>query len=243
MNNQIKGRKRATSQKEDKATTKNAVTIVSQLGCISHDSDALASQGTKESRTSPMQEVLELIQRVRFAKSTLRQASIREQKGPSMGNINVRVLHQRSPYAMKFEDRSHEETERQQRCVRCKAWNIATSIHKLKEKDKAAFYFPAEEWVLPAASTKFVVDSGASMHMVIKKDRNSAELETMMTSRNPTTVMTANGEVQTREEATVYVKQLDLFIKVMILEETSAVLSLGNSVRTMGIHRSSCSPR
>ena len=39
--------------------------------------------------------------------------------------------------------------------------------------------------------------------------------------------MTANGEVQTREEAMVYVKQLDLFVKVMFLEETPAVLSLG----------------
>ena len=45
---------------------------------------------------------------------------------------------------------------------------------------------------------EFVVDSGASMHMVSKRDLNCAELETMRTSRSPTTVMTANGEVQTR---------------------------------------------
>ena len=56
---------------------------------------------------------------------------------------------------------------------------------------------------------EFVVASGASMHMVSKRDLNSAELETMRTSRSPTTVMTANCEVQTREEATVYVEQLD----------------------------------
>ena len=62
--------------------------------------------------------------------------------------------------------------------------------------------------------------------MVSKKDLNPAELETMRTSRSPTTVVTANGEVQTREEATVYVKQLDLFVKDMLLEETPAVLSL-----------------
>ena len=72
-------------------------------------------------------------------------------------------------------------------------------MYKLKEKDKATFYSPAEEWVLPAASTKepeereFAVDSGASMHMVSKRDLNSAELETMRISRSPTTVMTANG--------------------------------------------------
>ena len=68
---------------------------------------------------------------------------------------------------------------------------------------------------MPAASTiklkerEFAVDSGASMHKVSKRDLNSAELETMRTSRSPTTAMTANGEVQTREEATVYVKELD----------------------------------
>ena len=44
---------------------------------------------------------------------------------------------------------------------------LPKNIYKLKEKDKATFYSPAEEWVLPAASTKepeereFVVDSGA----------------------------------------------------------------------------------
>ena len=58
--------------------------------------------------------------------------------------------------------------------------------------------------------------------MVSEKD-----LDSMRTSRRPTTVMTSNGKVQTREEATVYVKELDLFVTVMLLEETTAVLSLG----------------
>ena len=202
---------------------------VSQLGCVSQDSDALVSQG-RESRGNPLQKVLEPIRRLRLTESTLRQAIVREKKRPSLGKMSVKVLHQRRPYAMKVEDRFHEETERQQRCARSKAWNLAKNISKLKENDKSAFNFPAEEWLLLAASTKepeereFVVDSGMSMRMVSKRDRNSAELETMRTSRSPTTVMTTDGEVQTREEATVYVKQLDLFIKDMLLEETPAVL-------------------
>ena len=36
--------------------------------------------------------------------------------------------------------------------------------------------------------------------------------------------MTANGEVQTREESTVNVKELDLFVTVTLLEEHPAVL-------------------
>ena len=104
------------------------------------------------------------------------------------------------PSSVKFNSvffRSQEETEKQQRCARS---NLVINIYKLKENDKATFYPPAEEWVLPAASTKepeereFVVDSGASMLMVSKRDLISAALETMRTSRSPTAVMTANGE-------------------------------------------------
>ena len=72
--------------------------------------------------------------------------------------------------------------------------------------------------------------------MVSEKDLNSTELETMRTSKSPMTVMTANGEVRTTEEATVYVKQLDLLVKVMLLEETPAVLSLGKLCEDHGVH-------
>ena len=53
---------------------------------------------------------------------------------------------------MKFEDRSQEETERQERCARGKAWNLAKHTYKLKEKDKATFFSPAIEWSLLAPS-------------------------------------------------------------------------------------------
>ena len=106
------------------------------------------------------------------------------------------------------------------------------NIPQLKEKHKTAFFSPSENWCLLAPSTikpeerEFVVDSGASMHMISKKDLHSTELETVTTSRSPTTV-TANGEVQTHEEATVYVKELDIFLAMKVLEDTPAVLSLG----------------
>ena len=73
------------------------------------------------------------------------------------------------------------------------------------------------------------------MHMVSKRDPNSAELETMRISKNPTTVMTANGELQTSQEATVYVKELDLLVAVMLLEETPQFFLSGSSARIMGI--------
>ena len=46
-------------------------------------------------------------------------------------------------------------------------------------------------------------------------------------SCSPTIVITANGEVQTHEEATVYVKELDIFLTMKVLENTPAVLLLG----------------
>ena len=52
-------------------------------------------------------------------------------------------------------------------------------------------------------------------------------METLTTSKSPTTVITANGEVQTHEEATVYVKELDIFLTMKVFEDTPAVLSLG----------------
>ena len=74
---------------------------------------------------------------------------------------------------------------------------------------------------------EFVVDSGASMHMISKNDLSDAEMETLTKSCSPTIVVTANGEVQTHEEATVYVKELDIFLTMKVLDNTPAVLSLG----------------
>ena len=138
-----------------------------------------------------------------------------KRKDHRLEKFKSKIPRLRSPYATKFEDRSQEETERQQRCARSKAWN-----HILLSRERMVSTTEPEE-------RKFVVKTRASMHMVSEKDFDSAELETMRFSKNPTTVLTANGEVQTREEATVNVKELDLLVRVVLLEETPAVLSLG----------------
>ena len=65
------------------------------------------------------------------------------------------------------------------------------------------------------------------MHMMSKKDLSTDERETLRRSTNPTTALTANGKVQTNEEAQVYVYDLDLFVTVQFLGDTLAVLSLG----------------
>ena len=63
--------------------------------------------------------------------------------------------------------------------------------------------------------------------MISKKDLSNAEMDTLTKSCSPTIVITANGEVQTHEEAIVYVKELGIFLTMKVLENTPAVLSLG----------------
>ena len=83
------------------------------------------------------------------------------------------------------EDRIQEETLQQERCARREAWDSAKKVHKLNDKDKATFFSLSEVWSLPAPSSKkpeegeLVVDSGASMHMLSRKDLNSSELDTI----------------------------------------------------------------
>ena len=109
---------------------------------------------------------------------------------------------------------------------------LVKSVLKLKEHQRAAFFSPWETRCLRASTLKpeereFLVDSRASMHMISKKEMRDAEMDTLTKSCSPTIVITANGEVQTHEEAIVYVKELDMFLTMKVLANTPAVLSLG----------------
>ena len=171
------------------------------------------------------------IQRVKFTKAIARHTKIRDQN-PSLGNIYPGEPHDRSPNASEFEDRSQEETEWQEQGAREAAWKLAKNVLKFKEHERATFFSSPENRCLPASTLKpeereFVVDSGASMHMTSKKGLSDAEMDTLTKSCSPTIVSTANGEVQTHEEATVYVKELEKFLTLKVLEKTPAVFSLG----------------
>ena len=119
-----------------------------QLGCVFQDTEPPESLPILRKSTK----VLGSIRRVRFTKATQGHANIRENKGPLLGKIQVNISHQRSPYALQFEDGSQEETERQERCARGDTWILAKNFLKLKEKDKATLFSPTNEWCLPAPS-------------------------------------------------------------------------------------------
>ena len=52
-------------------------------------------------------------------------------------------------------------------------------------------------------------------------------MDTLTKSCSPTIVLTTNGEVQTHEETTFCVKELDIFLTMKVIEVTPADLSLG----------------
>ena len=97
---------------------------------------------------------------------------------------------------------------------------MARKLYKIKgdmDENRATFFSLSKIWCLPAPSSikpeerKFVVDSGASMHMLSRTDLNSAELETVRVSKKPHDgFLQPNGVVQTNEEATVYVKDVTI---------------------------------
>ena len=214
-----------SDQKLRQNSTKRQFSDARQLGCVFQDMTPPKSILRKST------DMPKPIQRVKFTKAIARHTKIRDQN-PSLGYICPGEPHQRSSNAPNFEDRSQEETEWQELGAREAAWKLAKSVLELKEHQRAAFFSPSENRCLPASTLtpekrEFVVDSGASMHMISKKDLSNAEMDTLTKSCSPTTVITANGEVQTHEEAIVYVKELDIFLAMKVHENTPAVLSLG----------------
>ena len=138
-----------------------------QLGCVFPDMTPPKSVLRKST------DMRKPIQRLKFTKAIARHTKIRDQN-PSLGYICPGEPHERSPNAPKFEDRSQEETEWQEQGAREAAWKLANKVFKLKEHERAAFFSSRENRCLPASTLKpeereFVVDSGASMHMVSRK--------------------------------------------------------------------------
>ena len=135
--------------------------------------------------------------------------------------------HQCNSNAPNFEDRSKEETEWQERCAREAAWRLAKIVLKIKGETWNNILLTFGELVPTCAINHWTRGKRICCRLRSvdaydqQKDLNSADLETVMTTRSPTTVITANGE-----EATVYVRELDIFLTMKVLEDTPAVLSL-----------------
>ena len=67
----------------------------------------------------------------------------------------------------------------------------------------------------------FVIDSGASMHMLSQKDLSSGESETLKRSTFPITVVTANGSRRMKKRKFLCM-DLHVFVTLQLLEDTFA---------------------
>ena len=82
-------------------------------------------------------------------------------------------------------------------------------------------------------TVEFIVNSGASHHMLSENELALGEKDTLTRSEEPTMITTASGEAELTEEATKYVKYLDVFVTMVLLEDSPAVLCLGLSCEEM----------
>ena len=79
-----------------------------------------------------------------------------------------------APTLQNLRIRSQEETEWREQGAREAAWKLAKHVLKFEEHERATFFSLSENRCLPISTLKpeereFVVDSGASMHMISKK--------------------------------------------------------------------------
>ena len=122
------------SKRSKKNGDKSAVALLKstrQPGCVFQDMEPPKSSSILRKSSN----IRKPIRCVQFTKAVLRHANIRNQK-PSPEVSCSGDPHQRNHNAPKFEDRSQEETERQERYVREAAWKMARCILKLKVKHK-----------------------------------------------------------------------------------------------------------
>ena len=114
---------------------------------------------------------------VKFCKNTLHQIKIRERKGPSRGIIQKCAPLERCPCAPKFR-KDHMRRPCTKRDVPAELCGIWRKYLPAQEFGQTTFCTPIEAKVMSAPTSKrpedreFVVDSGASMHMMSKKKRN-----------------------------------------------------------------------
>ena len=96
----------------------------------------------------PLQIVLNACPKVRFTKSTLRQASIREKKGPSLGKTKAKSLRSKIRGSVPRRDWTTTAMCPKQGLGSCQ------NMYKLKENDRTTFFSLTKKWVLPSASSR-----------------------------------------------------------------------------------------
>ena len=157
---------------------------------------------------------------------------IRERKGPSLGVIQKCEPHERNPCAPGLR-RGHKRkpcTKKDALAEQHGTWRKIFTSSKIRTRQRSSLLLNPRRRRRSLQNYWRNENSWLNLELQCtcwaKKDLSSAEMDTLRISRT-TTVATASGELQTYEEAQVYVHDLDLFVTVQLLDDTLAVLSLG----------------
>ena len=74
---------------------------------------------------------------------------------------------------------------------------------------------------------RYIVDSGASFHLVDSRTLSKQERSTIYKNSDPISIQTANGDVIVDSKVKIFVRELGLHVCAYLHEDTVAVLSLG----------------
>ena len=118
-----------------------------QLGCVSQDSHP------RKSITGRRNIGIEVHRQILQRHLAPNQNS--ERKGPSRGIIQKCAPHERSPYAPKFRERSHEETSHRERCARSQSgMGFGDKYVQDQESGQNCVFTPIEARVMPGTHFK-----------------------------------------------------------------------------------------
>ena len=81
---------------------------------------------------------------------------------------------------------------------------------------------------------EFIIDSGASLHMLSKDALTPGDRETMIKSGDLTVIVTATRNRRVDDDAAVYINDLDVLGTMMLLKDSPAALSLRSLCEEMG---------
>ena len=127
------------SKRSKSESTRGTVAILTEekvQGCVSQHSDPKKSFLRKAGQTRLNASAGHAI---KFSGRTWYEIQIRERKGPSRGVIQKGEPHERNPCAPTFEERTPEETSRQEECVRKAAWGLARKYRSSRPMTKLRF--------------------------------------------------------------------------------------------------------
>ena len=130
MNNQTRGRRKTTSQTEEIVKT-IAVWLLRKAHhnwVASHKIQMHSFLKVECLGGTRCRKCWNQFERIRFTESTLRHASIREKEGPSLGKYKSKIL-------ISEVDRSHEVTERQERCVEARLGILLKHIQDQRNRE------------------------------------------------------------------------------------------------------------